>query len=77
MARTKNAWILAMAAVLPLAACTVDRNDDDLPETEDSRVPEYEVTIPEVDVDVDMDTATVRVPDVDIDVNDKDGNDND
>jgi hypothetical protein len=73
MTRHARAWILA-AAVLPMAACSVDRNDDELPEAEDSRVPEYEVTIPEVDVDVNMDTATIRVPDVDIDVHD-DGND--
>ena len=76
MARMSNrAWIVAMAALLPMAACA-DRNDDpdDLPDAEDSRVPDYEVNLPDVDVDVGTDTATVRVPDIDVDVNDGDGN---
>jgi hypothetical protein len=69
MARpTHRAWVLALAALLPVAACTTDRDDDELPETNDSRAPDYEVTIPEIDVDVDMDTATIRVPDIDVDV---------
>jgi len=71
MAGLKHTWALALAVLLPLAACTADREDDDLPASEDSRVPEYEVTIPEVDVDVNMDTATIRVPDIDIEVNDE------
>jgi hypothetical protein len=81
MARiTNRAWILAMAALLPMAACADRADEDDLPEAEDSRVPDYEVNLPDVDVDVDTDTATVRVPDIDVDVNDgddaNDGNDN-
>ena len=49
MAGSKHRWAIAVAALLPMAACTADRDEDELPE---SRVPEYEVTIPEVDVDV-------------------------
>ena len=72
----RNAWILALA-VLPMAACNVDRDDDEVPEAGESRLPEYEVNVPDVDVDVDMDTATIKVPDIDVDVNDDDGDDAD
>jgi hypothetical protein len=66
MARTRHIWAFAVAALLPLGACSPDDGDaDELPE---SRVPEYEVTIPEIDVDVNMDSATIPVPDVDVDV---------
>jgi hypothetical protein len=64
MARTRITWILTAAVLLPMAACA-DRNDEgELPETEDSRLPDYEVTLP--DVDIELDSATIPVPDIDI-----------
>ena len=70
MASNRHRWAFALVALIPLAACSADDGDaDELPE---SRVPDYEVTVPDVDVDVNMDTATIRVPDVDVDVNDGD-----
>ena len=45
MVRSKSGWILVLPALLPVAACDVDRTEDDaLPEAEDSRLPGYEVT---------------------------------
>ena len=65
MARSKSGWILVLSALLPVAACDVDRTEDDaLPEAEDSRLPGYEVTLP--DVDVHLDSTTISVPDIDI-----------
>jgi len=52
--RSKSRWILVLAALLPVAACDVDRTEDNaLPEAESSRLPGYEVTIPDGDVDGD------------------------
>ncbi len=52
MVRSKSGWIIVLAALLPVAACDVDRTEDDaLPEAEDSRLPGYEVTLPDVDGD--------------------------
>ena len=67
MASMRNTWmVLAAAALLPLAACTTDKSEDEeMPEAADtSRMPDYEVTLPKVDVH--MDSATIPVPDIDI-----------
>ena len=65
---------LAIALMLPLAACDVDQTEQgDLPdvEVEEGNMPEYDVEGP--DVDIHTDTMQIQTPDVDI--NDPDGDD--
>ena len=67
MSNLRHTWmVLAVAALLPLAGCTTDRNDEDeIPEAADtSGMPDYEVTLPKLDIH--MDSATIPVPDVDV-----------
>lgn len=74
MSIRKASLALAIAAVLPLAACDVEQTrEGDLPEVEGGQLPEYDVDVDAPDVDVETDTAVIEVPDVDIDGEDDPG----
>lgn len=58
---------LALAAALPLAACTVEKEEEgELPEVEveGGKLPEYDVDPAKVEIK--KDTKTVVIPDVDV-----------
>ena len=63
----KWTFALALAAALPLAACSVEKEEDgELPEVEveGGKLPEYDVDPAKVEVK--KDTTTVVTPDIDI-----------
>lgn len=59
---------LALALMLPLAACEMDQTEEgelpDIEVEEEGNLPEYDVEGPEVEVETD--TMQIRTPDVDV-----------